>query len=698
MEEKQALLLLSGQLLDGFINKKTIYHLKTLLSKELKERNAFLTRQIVILSPERFRFAELFLEADFEIIPCDHENIEIISQSIIFMDKNQLPDEIIFGFGFENPKRLLRHLTGKVPRTILIKNKLAEPILSHSINFEHIINIESCFVKDESQVQQGAFYEKAKITSNDVQVSISAENDYQSENEQNIPSWGKALEDLVLNHNKKMPVLSAVAILQTEYPDLLQLYQTNKERLRTVLPSSIRWIHENKESLLYHETHSDLKPVSAKKAKQILTFNSVFEETSNSDDEKMPGVTEQTFKDIAIRSDIMRQQCLWSIDRIQLVNSGANHQEVIYPKDQELEQLGKDFGVFLWPIRHQLTPEQYQTMADCYQGLNISFELLHSLTSPENDIFNNRFSHKAAQIAADAQCLVKSGLQEFGLSLGIDAIQRDAFQLLLDYGRKNEIFFRNMKLTDTLNLSLITEIQPRCETLKEDFQQAKKTIKSMKNLERQFDFHVKKHSTIPEGNRAEIIHNWNKIIEAVTGLCETFKIPNSSLLFRKRLENLINQIPDEVMTTTAFAHVVQQIELYQQQQEEEFLLEPVETDLFSPAVQAIRDRYQGAKALFIGGTPQDHLKQRIESKLDIQLIWSETDHGNSLERFASLLHDDEVRLFLIYIPWCSHKHSEEFAAWAKKAEKDFVRLRKGTNPEQIALAICQQLKINFEEA
>ena len=114
---------------------------------------------------------------------------------------------------------------------------------------------------------------------------------------------------------------------------------------------------------------------------------------------------------------------------------------------------------------------------------------------------------------------------------------------------------------------------------------------------------------------------------------------------------------------------------------------------YSPAVQAIRDRYAGTRAVFVGGTPQPHLQARLEKNLNVRLFWSETSHGDSLERFAGLLRDDETRLFLIYIPWCSHKHSEEFAALIKDANKDCVRLRKGTNPEQIAQAICRQFRL-----
>ena len=59
--------------------------------------------------------------------------------------------------------------------------------------------------------------------------------------------------------------------------------------------------------------------------------------------------------------------------------------------------------------------------------------------------------------------------------------------------------------------------------------------------------------------------------------------------------------------------------------------------------------------------------------------------------------DPDVKLFLVYIPWCSHKHSLDFADIVKKNFKDFVRIRKGPSPETIANAICAQVSMSDDD-
>ena len=227
------------------------------------------------------------------------------------------------------------------------------------------------------------------------------------------------------------------------------------------------------------------------------------------------------------------------------------------------------------------------------------------------------------------------------------------------------------------------------DELAQEFDAFQARHKERRSLEGKVEYHLKK---IADGSGSA--YDWEKVVEATTALCETFRKPPSSLWFRERLLDFVDKIPDETPTTDAFGRVVQEIDLYRMREDETTaaLFEMPEIE-YSPAIQAVRERYAGARAVFVGGTPQPHLQARLEKNLNVRLVWSETSHGDSLERFAGLLRDDETRLFLIYIPWCSHKHSEEFAALIKDANKDCVRLRKGTNPEQIALAICRQFRL-----
>lgn len=246
-----------------------------------------------------------------------------------------------------------------------------------------------------------------------------------------------------------------------------------------------------------------------------------------------------------------------------------------------------------------------------------------------------------------------------------------------------------MRFQDRLTFAETLDVAAEVAALSDEFTVLRARDKERRSLEGKVDYHLKKIAVDPDS-----LYDWNKIVEATTALCETFRTPPSSIWFRERLRDYVDKIPDEAQTTDAFGRVVQEIDLVRIREEEALaaIFETPEVS-YSPAVQAVRERYAGTRAVFVGGTPQPHLQARLEKNLNVRLVWSETSHGDSLERFAGFLRDDETRLFLVYIPWCSHKHSEEFAALIKDANKDCVRLRKGTNPEQIAQAICRQLRL-----
>ncbi|MBO7723352.1 MAG: hypothetical protein J6S27_06140, partial [Thermoguttaceae bacterium] len=173
-----------------------------------------------------------------------------------------------------------------------------------------------------------------------------------------------------------------------------------------------------------------------------------------------------------------------------------------------------------------------------------------------------------------------------------------------------------------------------------------------------------------------------------------YRLPVSNPKLREILSPLVKILPEEADITPAFANVIQQIDIFEEEQANAYIVEPKKPQEPSPLVKLVRGLVSGSKIVWIGGTPIDHLRNRIEERFEVEMLWEENDHGDSLDRFTSVLNDPEVKLFLIYIPWCSHKHSEELTQIIRSSGKSFVRLRKGTNPEQIAAAICQQLNLS----
>ncbi len=176
----------------------------------------------------------------------------------------------------------------------------------------------------------------------------------------------------------------------------------------------------------------------------------------------------------------------------------------------------------------------------------------------------------------------------------------------------------------------------------------------------------------------------------MTELCDNFQVPASSKRLREILSPIREELPEEADTTDLFGRVIQSVDLWAEQARQSRAGTAKKTRLPSPEDEQVRERFAGSKMVFVGGTPQGHIQRRIEKSFGIELLWECHTHGDSLDRFTSVLNDPQVKLFLVYIPWCSHKHSEELAGFVEKQGKRLVRVRKGTSPNSMAAAILAQ--------
>ncbi|MBO7679610.1 MAG: hypothetical protein J6S75_08080, partial [Thermoguttaceae bacterium] len=298
---------------------------------------------------------------------------------------------------------------------------------------------------------------------------------------------------------------------------------------------------------------------------------------------------------------------------------------------------------------------------------------------------------RAAQLMADAICVVKTQLFKRGLDLSIDYVQCNAYDLVKNYANESQTFLHHLKMEDRLETDESERILAKTAECQEMLQLFSSTKKSIDEMFKSIIYHTKKIVESPNPSSEE--SHWKKTIELVTQLCDEYRLPTSNPKLREILSNIRLMIPEDADITPAFANVIQQIDIFDEEVANTYLAEPKKPQEPSPLVKQVRSYLSGSKIVWIGGTPMDHLRSRIEERFEVEMIWEESDHGDSLARFTSVLNDPEVKLFLIYIPWCSHKHSEELTQIIRSSGKNFVRLRKGTNPEQIAAAICQQLNL-----
>ncbi|MBR2006280.1 MAG: hypothetical protein IJ991_19155 [Thermoguttaceae bacterium] len=697
MPNETATLVLSGKILDAPFPLTSLDAIRTAVERETSARGVAVVRRVATLAPSRFSAAPEFLKAGFEVVPADDEDVQATALLFSALATTPPSTELLFALGVSEPFELLRALAGRT-RRVLLTTADVSPALD--ANLEGLYDLRALLADDgiDLDALDRASWNALGDATGDAPPpptdapDASAPADDLCELgpevgpdavELDAPAWNAALERLLLEGDLVSSAYVATEKISDRFPELPCFFLTRREDFRRLLSPQILMVEEDSATKLYHKTHPDYRPLASTDALASLNLGAVSSDERNalSETGDAPAAKRRIVEDAQDFPEL--------VARVRAIAEDCRRLADGFPAPQDDDPATRFKSAFPRSFARRLASDELEEAAQCYDVAAKAFDLFERVVETPRHEIDDRLFARVAQTTANAQCGLKSVLLRLDVPLAADGAQRAAYELLLKSCGPRGVFLANLRFHDRLSREETLALADVVDELAQEIDEFQARLKERRSLEGKVEYHLKK---IADGSGSA--YDWDKIVEATTTLCETFRKPPSSLWFRERLLDFVDKIPDETQTTDAFGRVVQEIDLYRMREDETTaaLFDMPEVG-YSPAVQAVRERYAGARAVFVGGTPQPHLQARLEKNLNVRLLWSETSHGDSLERFAGLLRDEETRLFLIYIPWCSHKHSEEFAALIKDANKDCVRLRKGTNPEQIALAICRQFRL-----
>lgn len=723
-----AIVVVSGKILDNPFDLGVVDSLRVAVERELTTRDIAVVKRVVTLAPHHSTAAAAFLLAGFDVVPADDEDMQAAAILVSALAQPDGPTNVAFALGQEEPIALLRLLAGRARRFLITASQISEEL---GRNIEGLLPLRDLLSKEgvncSGMVRQNW---KEPVVSPAPQPTVPAktqapqidklaqdsdelatlcqtqEPDLEELLRESAEEWNAELEKFVLDNGKKCSARLAVERVGLRFPGLGELYQENRDVFRKLLQPSLRLVGDNFMNAfwLYHESHPEMRPIDGDSIKNLCIGA---EGASEVEKEIVPPLHDTppaaSFAALAAQAETLKLYCEWSSQRIKLQQYGWEYRAEISSRDQELKKL-KDFTgpAYVWTIKESnmqsLTSEEFSDAAKRYKALQSALEILAQIEEEKATDLSGSLVFDALQFAADAQCAVKNFLQEKGVLLGKDPVQRETFVFISSMCQERfpTRFLQHTRLEDRLTPEEVNALSLKGGALLHEYRVAVARMNELKSLEKDLVDYVARISSATLKTDADLKkYNsaWQAVVETTTKMCRDFKEPPSSLRLRAALEDLLDQIPDDLEATDEFSLVVQSIELAQQDKKNAEVSNSPQSEKLSPEVQAVRSHYHGAKAVFLGGKPVEHLRARLASKLNIDLIWPETSHGDSLDRLSGYVKDPDVKLFLVYIPWCSHKHSLDFADIVKKNFKDFVRIRKGTSPDTIAKAICDQVSM-----
>ena len=535
--------------------------------------------------------------------------------------------------------------------------------------------------------------------------------------------WLPELEKFILSCGRKCRAIDATDFLEENFPDIRirQLFWQNRDAFyKLIRKSDVRLLEENNSPLFYHASHPDMTPVDVESADVDLTIGVDAREKSNSSPVEFkseyttlaPSELVVELDRLIEASSLLHDLTSLFVERANLVLMGFDSSTTLDEREEKIIVRAKAVNLYLWPLKykHELNPtkENYENAAKIYELLADSLRLLKQFVQEKED-FDASIDFDAIQLAVNLQCLLKSALFEFAVNPSEDPVQKRAFELLHQY---RELYAAgnwlvNMRWEDRLSLDRIDSLKSQLERLKNNADEAVEKRRENLRAERARNEAFDKLAELcdrlktvrePDFDPNALVETWNSVVAIVATLCRDYKEPFSSLKLRQILYDVVDDVPEDVETTDEFVAVRQEIDLEKEREAERSKAASSssldEIDVETLAMRRVRNCYQGTKIVFVGGTPKKHIQDRLVDKLGFgEVIWESFDHGDSLDRFKKPLQDSDVKIFLVYIPWCSHKHSRELAKLVAEYGKTLIRVTCGTSPAQIADSICEQTSV-----
>ena len=489
------------------------------------------------------------------------------------------------------------------------------------------------------------------------------------------------LTEVVSEHDGGAPLTEIANEIKTRYPILENV--VNEKWLESHLPRGISGIKSQNGPITIRV---EVQP--RQKSQQVNSY--------------------PDFVKVSKRAELMKDFCRWqgSEKRKKTTSNEAERKKINFSKR------ASELMVNLDAFPSDTQDKDLLVFADCYEGLEVSARLLSAAI--DGKLVKNAEIGTIGQFCADAICMLKSALLRRGIDLYVDGVQRDAYDELSKFTKLFHVFLQNMRFEDRMYIEERKGFRDELQALEKRLI-PENVAKRHDSLTKTINYHLKKIRESLPGD----VYDWNKVISGINELIDECGVSPKSDEVRDFLRPFAGEVPEEAERTGSFLEVVQDVELETDPYWNQFFgAAPASTaeenrnlddalhwtsaseKKISNAVRKVRKAFKGTKMVFIGGQPTPHIIERYKRAFQVEdVIWGESSHGDSFDRFIPLMRNPAVKLIVAYIPWCSHMHSAgDFADLARKEGKVFVRAPHGTNPDQIAATICQQAGLNSADA
>jgi len=263
------------------------------------------------------------------------------------------------------------------------------------------------------------------------------------------------------------------------------------------------------------------------------------------------------------RCKLKSEACAWAIQRRMLEAQGANHQEDITPRDRVFLDKARELPeCYMWmldPYGPDALDEDLARIRGCYINLVTSIDLIRdAIKDGDREIVTD-----ATRMFAEAQSAVRAGAIRAGLRYERD--QQDAFDWLRDHTYREQIYVpRYMRLNDPADPDAWEDLQSRLGELRERLEGDRESTRHRRELLARADYHARRLAEEDGGDA----NDWERLFDAMARLVED-GLPTDDSTLRELLIPIIDDVPEELEIPENAEKILDEVEEYLEELEEE---------------------------------------------------------------------------------------------------------------------------------
>ena len=731
----KGILILSGKVLDDpRLNAQRLLSIRGKIANKLADEGVELTRCVLTVSPKRPEAMSLIDAAgfDFGVKLAEDEDLRAEAQILSCLAKKKV-DEAVFLLADAAPTPFLKWLEGKVPkRTFVTLDDVSDEVRENVEQLHKIVDYlqetptsSLAGEDDDANAETDAFQALDAPVGIQSVYPLAAEQDERESSplswekvENSWDDWNPKIEKFVSENENKILAKDAFEMLDSDekYHGFLQFFFDNLDDLFDLFQKGdVRLVEEESELWLVHTSHSDLRPVLPGSSPQLSTTvaagSGVTKQLQASNVSHIAKTTtplsivkqnawsntKESIEKFLPCIRISQDESSWFLAYAISERKGWSTSSKTWTKRAAILERAKEHSLYLWQEKFindvvRLSPIDFQQFEKIYKLLYQAFDLLNKLVDNWiKYIYRSPDELEAFQAIAHVCCMLKTELLRLDLDAKNDTIQTTAHFILKNIAEKQfNGSIHGLKLDDNVHYD-------QCDNLEKTLKAATSKIVKFSAIQDKLTNLETLRNTL-NSQLADPLPLSNEIVDITTVLVRTYLVSASSSQLRKLIEPVVDLFPEDLVTTPEFEDVLDEIALWKMEQEQRVTLLPGRVQTVAPEVEKVRNYYQGAKAVFVGGVPNKTRATRLKDAFQFsEVVYEDHEHGESLTAFQKDLDDPDVRLFIVFLRSCGHRHSssgggrkKNLPELAKKHGKDLVRVA-GTNPNTIAVEICQQI-------